>query len=82
MPADVKESSQLVVAAANDHNRLAGNLSADVSANLSKLIYSRGYLPRAGERCLQFKILEILVGVPGGRNRERFLDRRVGIVGI
>src|SRR5229473_6504892 len=64
MPADVEESAQLFVAAAHNHNRLAGNFGCNEISRRSKLIDARGELPRTPKDRLPLKFEDPFVRVP------------------
>ena len=49
MPANVEEATKDAVIAADNNDRLAGNLSGDVAAGLVQLIRTGNGLPRVRE---------------------------------
>ena len=68
MTADIEKATQDIVAAANYDNRLAGDISRDVTARFGKLIQPGGKLPRTREDCLQLEFVKLFIGIPGGRD--------------
>ena len=72
---DVVERPQLVVAAANNDHRFAGELCGDELSRLLQLIGARHDLPRVAEDRLALQFGDALVHVPGGGNGGGLVQR-------
>ena len=81
VPADVVERAQLLVAAAHDNKRFAGEIAGDVLAGLLHLVHSRHHLPCAPEYVLALQFGNARVHVPRSREGVRLLQRAPVVVG-
>ena len=81
MAADVVERAQLVVAAAHDDQRFAGEIACDELAGLLQLIRSRHHLPRAPKDILALQFGDAFVHVPRSRNGVGLLQWALVVVG-
>ena len=80
MTADVEERANLIVAAANNHDRFVANVSRNVVTRFLKLIDAGRYLPRLAEDRSLFKLENSFVCVPRRGNGGSALEWRVRIV--
>ena len=74
VPADVDESAQLSVAAADDEDRDVAGATREVGAGLGDGLGRAGVLPAPAEDALLLEPVDLGVGVPAGGKREALVE--------
>src|SRR5688500_17244642 len=82
MPAGIEESAQHSIRSPNDNYRLSCYVAGDILSRLTHLIDTTCEMPRMREDCLKFKVVEILIRIPRGRNGQRFFKRSFRIIAV
>ena len=82
MAANVEETAKYIVIAADDDDRLAGDVGGDVLTGLAYLIDTADHLPGMSEDSLQFEIVETLIVYHDEGIVERLIERSAWVVAI
>ena len=81
--ADVEEPTQLIVLTADDHHWLtAWKLTRGIVTGRTQLIETGDILPASSEDGAELELQHAWIGVPGRRDREGALERRVRVVEV